>query len=105
MNLNTLSHFALAGIIALMGGCTALGLSKPDLATDCAAQSSLIHQAAQSAAYLYAAERAAIDTQITLSKGYCTGTLPADQTNASKAVEASNVQIASVLAVAAARPH
>lgn len=86
----------------LIEGCTSLGAT-PNLATDCSAQAAVLEQGKTLMPKLAATERALIDAQIELSKGYCTGSLPADETAASKAVEASTAQISAVLGVAALR--
>ena len=94
-------------ILALaLSGCTAVGLpvTPTTLATDCDAQAALLQTNIGLVPKLLTAERAAIDAQVAQSKGYCTGSLPADQTAASTAVEAANTQIAATLAIAKLRP-
>lgn len=86
----------------LLWGCTSLGLT-PNLANDCSAQAAALEQGKTEMAKLMSAERASIDAQIALSQGYCQGSLPADQTAASKAVEASTTAITATLGVAALR--
>lgn len=89
--------------LALLPGCTAAGITPPNLATDCQAQATILENGKGEMAKLLTSERASIDAQIAQSQGYCQGTLPADQTAASKAVEASSAQIGATLAIAALR--
>ncbi len=90
-------------LAVLLGGCTALGLTPPNLTVDCDAQASVIQSGLPLMPKLLIAERTSIDAQLLQSKGYCQGTIPADQTAASKAVEASTAQISATLAIAAVR--
>lgn len=88
----------------LLAGCTSLGLTPPNLALDCEANTTALESLTPVAKKLYTMERAAIDAENTLSKGYCSGTLPADQTAASRAVEASTAHLAAIKAIAGIRP-
>lgn len=92
-----------ASVVAILAvACTALGV-KPNLANDCALQAGTIEQATKTIGKMTKAEAAAIDAQIELSRQYCSGTMPADVTNASKVVEAATAQMAAITGIAAAR--
>jgi hypothetical protein len=101
-----ITHLKIGSISTILAGtiaaCTSLGLA-PNLASDCATQATLLRAGIAQMPKLMTSERQAIDAQVSLSKAYCSGTLPVDQIAASKAVEASNVQISAVLAIAATR--
>lgn len=87
----------------LLSSCTALGLTAPDLAIDCAAQGKMLKANEGVLVRLFTAERQAIDAETAVTHGYCTGALPADQTAASVAVEAGTAHIAAIIAIATLR--
>lgn len=89
-------------LLALLAALALAGCAnKTDtLAADCAAQAGAIKGAAMSITKLQAAERNSIDAQIAQSRGYCSGTVPADPAKASEVVRASTVQITATLAIA-----
>lgn len=94
---------ALTGAPMSFQGCTSLGITPPNLANDCQLQATTLENGKGEMRKLLTAERASIDAQIAQTQVYCRGDLPADQTAASKAVEASTAQISATLALAALR--
>lgn len=87
-------------VLPLLGACTG-GVG--DLAANCGAQAAAIHEAAATITKLRPTERAAIDSQIELSKGYCSGTVPADPAAANKVVLSATAQISAIVAIAKVR--
>lgn len=88
----------------LLAGCTSLGLTAPNLAVDCEANTRALAELTKDMKKIYTVEREAVDAENTVTKGYCSGLLPADQTLASRAVEASTVHIGAIKAIVEMRP-
>lgn len=93
-----------AAVLSLaLAGCTQLGLTPPDPAVDCDAQSALLTRATADVKKLSQIERAAIDADLALSDSYCSGAVGADVAAASQAIQTANAHIAAVLAIAELR--
>ncbi len=95
-------YLALASLL-LVGACASLGSKQNTLAADCAAQAAALDQAAANVRKISAAERATIDGQVSMSRPYCSGPLPADQVAASKVVQNATARITLIVTVASQR--